>query len=1035
MSSSKPESLETSEVPLSRDDGAGLRLPFLLGPASVEMRLCATDVASLERLTPRVPDAWTLSFPDLSALTSSPSPTSRGARVCIACEDIAGPMRNGGIGTTYTALAKLLAGAGFDVTLLYLHGTYLDSGALDDWITRFADDGVAFVPCPDYATAEGFHVPRQSWLRQSYKVLRFLSDNAMDVAHVSEWRGAGYLGLLAKRQGLGLSRTLFVTKASSPWLWNRVYSGLPPIEAAEVSQMAGERASIERADIVVGGSAHLLRWMASQGYRLPKTRTFVQPNVVSVEHLTHLMGRRAIDPAQRRPVAEIVFFGRLEARKGLVPFCAAIDRLVRQGRTLPPITFLGKVGTPLPSRPQAGVLDAIADMTRSWPMPVSILTDRQQAGALEYLLAGDRLAVMPSLIENSSLAVYEAVLCGIPFIASDSGGTAELIDARDREHVLCAPHPLPLAGALDAALTNGARVARPSFANASNLQQWIAFHQAHARGFGHGEELRETEVGAAAPNGAETLTVLVHGRSCGQPALSATMASLAAQRATIGDVIVGLDSPSADAASRLSTAVGRPVRCIDTSDCCPGLAFNLMAREATASHILCVSAGVALTDGTAQGLLNVARGACADVVVGAAALPSGQVDMPAVGHVGALMVDMGSAPLPLLLSRHALATLDGFSTADAPGHIQEIVARAHVQGLRCEVAAFIAATMDPVAMPPPGQRMQSALHASGPQLSSAPLALREPLMLATGLGVAATQRPQQPPIRRSPRRLGLLSPRRAPTQNQRATPPNLLTAARWSNLASRPPSSEPPGLSPPREPTRAETALRRQRWRAHRLGSDDTLTGALAFVYEQVAYGWVIDEAAPGLRIDVEAHRGDEVVARAVASGGHAILSRLRADVRAHTFAVDLSRLRAGRSGAPCRLQVARTEHRSVAVGVATPSGDLRAAALEGYCDRVADGMLIGWLWSPERPLDRRDVAVMVDGAVLGVTRASLYRGDLFEAGIGDGSYGFALPVPDTLRDGTPHRFDVLDAATGARLSRGRRRLVGDDLRKVFSFR
>ena len=70
-------------------------------------------------------------------------------------------------------------------------------------------------------------------------------------------------------------------------------------------------------------------------------------------------------------------------------------------------------------------------------------------------VGGNRLAVMPSLIENSSLAVYEALICKVPFIASDSGGTPELVDPADHPYVLCAAHPVPLADRLALALERG----------------------------------------------------------------------------------------------------------------------------------------------------------------------------------------------------------------------------------------------------------------------------------------------------------------------------------------------------------------------------------------------------------------------------------------------------------------------------------------------------------------------------------------------------------------------------------------------------
>ena len=84
---------------------------------------------------------------------------------------------------------------------------------------------------------------------------------------------------------------------------------------------------------------------------------------------------------------EIVFFGRLEARKGLLIFIQAINRLLRENRSLPRvITFLGKAGSSLTERSGESVLEFIRSETAPWPTKVEIRSDLQQFEALEYLL-------------------------------------------------------------------------------------------------------------------------------------------------------------------------------------------------------------------------------------------------------------------------------------------------------------------------------------------------------------------------------------------------------------------------------------------------------------------------------------------------------------------------------------------------------------------------------------------------------------------------------------------------------------------------
>ena len=70
-------------------------------------------------------------FPGLPA----PAGSGRGRplRICIASCEFIGPIRNGGIGTAYTAMAHALAAAGHDVTLLYTQGAQCENQTIAHW--------------------------------------------------------------------------------------------------------------------------------------------------------------------------------------------------------------------------------------------------------------------------------------------------------------------------------------------------------------------------------------------------------------------------------------------------------------------------------------------------------------------------------------------------------------------------------------------------------------------------------------------------------------------------------------------------------------------------------------------------------------------------------------------------------------------------------------------------------------------------------------------------------------------------------------
>ena len=146
------------------------------------------------------------SFPGLPRLRAERLPR-RSLKVCIATEEIFGPVRNGGIASTYYHLARTLAADGYVVTVLYLKGTKCENETVEHWIEFYGRLDIRFVPLPSEPLE--LICPSPRWQRQMYEFYRWLkSEQPYDVMHTSEWRGGAYYALLAKRLGLAFERTL-----------------------------------------------------------------------------------------------------------------------------------------------------------------------------------------------------------------------------------------------------------------------------------------------------------------------------------------------------------------------------------------------------------------------------------------------------------------------------------------------------------------------------------------------------------------------------------------------------------------------------------------------------------------------------------------------------------------------------------------------------------------------------------------------------------------------------------------------------------
>jgi glycosyltransferase involved in cell wall biosynthesis len=490
------------------------------------------------------------------------------ARVVFVSSEFAGLVPNGGIGTFYSALAESLVAAGHDVTLLYTQGLVSHAAGKDfeHWRAHYAARGLALVPLPPYRPPGASYHAGTSYQVMDWLSRRTAAGAAFDVAHFPDWQGHGYFSALARRMFTpGLRRTRVVVMVHGPLAWARASNAqrLDTLEDLESDFL--EQNTVRLAETLVSPSRYLLRWMERDaGWELPPPhRVFVQPYTMprAAREAVEAARRRAAAPsphaphvfptdtnpssvapvptplpagwgpsravsegelAPRRTVREVVFFGRLEVRKGIALFCDAVDALVAGGLLGAGgalggaeggadnvggvrVTFLGSDrnwvepgvdGGAYARRRAAAWAKSEGDTQGGGseggrtPLaaPAEVVTGLDTAGALDYLLArgAGRFAVLPSLVENSPLSILELLGAGVPFLASTAGGIPELIHADDQLGVLFPAETGALVGKLREALVAGVPRARP----ARNLERverrWVGWHEAHA-GFGNAE--------------------------------------------------------------------------------------------------------------------------------------------------------------------------------------------------------------------------------------------------------------------------------------------------------------------------------------------------------------------------------------------------------------------------------------------------------------------------------------------------------------------------------------------------------------------
>jgi len=87
-----------------------------------------------------------------------------------------------------------------------------------------------------------------------------------------------------------------------------------------------------------------------------------------------------------------------------------------------------------------------------------------------------------------------------------------------------------------------------------------------------------------------------------------------------------------------------------------------------------------------------------------------------------------------------------------------------------------------------------------------------------------------------------------------------------------------------------------------------------------------------------------------------------------------------------------------------------------GSINHVSSPVLMGWLAVVGDP-SPREALLRVEGHEVRV-EASLFRGDLKDAGINEGRHAFSVPVPPLLCDGKPHEIVLIDAMSGHEVAR-----------------
>lgn len=353
---------------------------------------------------------------------------------CIVSPETLGPFANGGVGTAAYRLAQLLAREGETVTILFTgRVTREDRGQWEKEL--YSDRAIGLIvldewthPCQPADIIEPS--PNDPDSRQALGVHAFLQQQAFSIVYFQEYMGHGLRAVQAKATGLEFKQTIFVTWCHSSQLWSMRGNNRHIATRNDLIKEAHERICVRQSEIVATPSMYMAEWVQNE-WDLPSPQFL--PYWYTPPKGTHSTARK-----QRafRGFNHLIFFGRLEKRKGLDLLLNALRSSNILPREIKQVSFLGRQ-IKIDNR-MSGEL--ISESLEGLGLPFQIVDNLDTDEAIDWLQSQKHaLAISPSLLDNFPFVLVELLAIGIPFLSTRVGGIPEIVGEANADEILMEP--------------------------------------------------------------------------------------------------------------------------------------------------------------------------------------------------------------------------------------------------------------------------------------------------------------------------------------------------------------------------------------------------------------------------------------------------------------------------------------------------------------------------------------------------------------------------------------------------------------------
>ena len=162
--------------------------------------------------------------------------------------------------------------------------------------------------------------------------------------------------------------------------------------------------------------------------------------------------------------------------------------------------------------------------------------------------------------------------------------------------------------------------------------------------------------------------------------------------------------------------------------------------------------------------------------------------------------------------------------------------------------------------------------------------------------------------------------------------------------------------------------------------------------------GWVWDSNYPNSALSIELIEGDKVYATTTAHIYRADLKSSGIGTGNYGFSLGLPSNLMG-DGLTHQLSIRVRSSNYILAG----SPRALSCAFAGNFEQADCNDFQGWVWDKNMPERTFTVELIENDVVHATTVSNIYREDLKNLGIGNGSYGFSMPFPNSLKDGKSH--------------------------------